>query len=296
MSKITKQQLKQHEKAEALLWGSDRQLNHDEVAFCLEHWDPRAASGKHVAQNQAYYTPMTLARDTGMYVGGDGRRVVDIGAGTGRLAYAVLCANYWNPKQVRVTAVEFNPEYVRIGRRLLPEVEWIEGDFYALSLWQSLPRFDEAISNPPFGKVVTTHDTAWVGYRGPAGLMVAAIGLRVTRLGVKMILPQSQTIYRYSGSDGRGNPYAPVENRPRYLTAFLVQQPELECHHASIDAEAPGYKSGWRGAAPVVEVVSFYDRDARPIPLPQPLPAPDAPAARPIPAASRPDCRLTLTG
>jgi hypothetical protein len=63
MSKITKQQLKQHEKAEALLWGSDRQLNHDEVAFCPEHWDPRAASGKHVAQNQAYFTPMTLARD-----------------------------------------------------------------------------------------------------------------------------------------------------------------------------------------------------------------------------------------
>jgi hypothetical protein len=49
MSKITKQ----HEKAEELLWGSDRQLNYDEVAFCLEHWDPRAASGKHVAQNQA---------------------------------------------------------------------------------------------------------------------------------------------------------------------------------------------------------------------------------------------------
>jgi predicted RNA methylase len=96
----------------------------------------------------------------GLYVGGDGRRVVDIGAGTGRLAHAVLCANLWNPKQVRVTAVEFNPEYVRIGGRLLPEVEWIEGDFYDLTLWQSLPRFDEAISNPPFGKIVTTCDTA----------------------------------------------------------------------------------------------------------------------------------------
>jgi ubiquinone/menaquinone biosynthesis C-methylase UbiE len=87
MSKITQQQLKQHEKAEELLWGSDRKLTVDEVAFCLEHWDPRAASGKHVAKNEAYFTPMVLERDAGMYVGGDGRRVVDIGAGTGRLAY-----------------------------------------------------------------------------------------------------------------------------------------------------------------------------------------------------------------
>jgi transcription elongation GreA/GreB family factor len=54
MSKITQQQLKQHEKAEELLWGSDRKLTVDQVAFCLEHWDPRAASGKHVAKNQAH--------------------------------------------------------------------------------------------------------------------------------------------------------------------------------------------------------------------------------------------------
>jgi hypothetical protein len=57
MSKITKQQLKQHERAEEFLWGSDRKLTVDEVAFCLEHWDPRAASGKHVAQNQAQDLP-----------------------------------------------------------------------------------------------------------------------------------------------------------------------------------------------------------------------------------------------
>jgi hypothetical protein len=44
--------------------------------------------------------------------------------------------------------VEINSEYVKAGRRLLPEVTWVEGDMYDLGLWQSLPRFDEAISNP----------------------------------------------------------------------------------------------------------------------------------------------------
>ena len=189
MGKITKAQLKMHEQVENLIHGSDKKLTREQVEFCLEHWDPRASSGKHVAKNQAYFTPMTLACDACMYVGGDGRRVVDIAAGIGRLSYAVLCANYWDPKQVKVTAVELNPEYVEIGRRLLPEVDWVQSDLYDLSLWQSLPRFDEAVSNPPFGKVLTDCDTSWIGYKGPAGLTVAAISLKVARLGPTMILP-----------------------------------------------------------------------------------------------------------
>jgi hypothetical protein len=178
--------------------------------------------------------------------------------------------------------VEFNPEYVRVGRRLLPEVEWIEGDFYDLKLWQFLPRFDEAVSNPPFGKAVTTCDTKWIGYRGPAGLMVAAIGLRVARLGVKMILPQSQTIYRYSGREhggGRRNGvYA--ESYPGYLEKFLAGRPELEWDHSSLDTEQPGYKAEWRGAAPLVEIVTLRDAAAALLPL------------RHRPAAPRPVYRL----
>jgi hypothetical protein len=41
--------------------------------------------------------------------------------------------------------------------------------------------------------------TGWIGYRGPARLTMAAIGLQVAQLGTKMILQQSQTIFRYSG-------------------------------------------------------------------------------------------------
>jgi methylase of polypeptide subunit release factors len=282
MSKITKQQLKQHDEVAQLLWGSDRPLKRDEVEFCLEHWDPRADSGRHVANNQAYFTPMTLARDAALYVGGNGRRVVDICAGTGRLAYAVLEANGWQPQEVQVTAVEFNPEFVRVGRRLLPEVDWILGDCYDPSLWQSLPRFDEAISNPPFGAVVTEHDTDWVGYRGPAGLTVAAIGLQVARLGIKMILPQAQTIFRYSGADGRYGVYA--DSYAGYLQKFIAQRPELEWDYSSLDTEAEAYKSEWRGVAPIVEVVSLHDPEATLLPL------------SPMPAISRPVYSLALTG
>jgi SAM-dependent methyltransferase len=285
MGKITKQQLRLHEQAEQLLWGGDKPLRRDEIAFCLEHWDPRAAAGKHVARNQAYFTPMSLARDTAMYVGGDGRRVVDICAGIGRLAFAVLEANLWRPQEARVTAVELNPDYVRVGRRLLPQAEWICGDCFDRDLWRWLPRFDEAISNPPFGAVVANGDTGWIGYRGPAGLMLAAVGLQVARLGLRIILPQSQTIFRYSGRCcGRGAPHtAYTESYPRYLEKFLAGRPSLEWHHSSLDTTLPLYQSAWRGASPLVEVVTLCDRDGALLPLAH-APSP--------PSLPRPVCRL----
>ena len=268
MGKLTKQQLKQHEIAEDLLWGSDKPLKRDAVAFCLEHWDPRALSGQHVAKNQAYFTPLSLALDACAYVGGDGRRVVDIGAGIGRLSYAVLCANLWNPRQVRLTAVELNPDYLRVGRRLLPQVEWVEGDFYDQGLWQRLPPFAEAVSNPPFGRVVTECALDWIGYRGTAGLTVATMGLKVAELGITIILPQTQTPYAFSGRRSGENVYR--RHHSRHLKAFLQQHPQLEWHHSSIDTEQPSYKGGWRGVSPLVEATSLYDPNAHLISRPKP--------------------------
>ncbi|MBP8057106.1 MAG: methyltransferase [Chloroflexi bacterium] len=268
MSKITRSQLKLHEQAEQLLWGSDTPLTHDEVAFCLEHWDPRALAGKHVAKNQAYFTPLPLAMDTALYVGGEGRRVVDIGAGIGRLAHGVLCANRWST-QVQVTAVELNAEYVKVGQRLLPEVTWVQADFYDQATWLALPQFDEAISNPPFGDVVTDCDTDWLGYRGPAGLMAAAIGLKVTRLGITMILPQTYTPYRFSGRVPGQNIMA--RTHLRALEQFMAKHPQMDWGHLSLDAEYPDYKGGWRGASPVVEIVALTDQDVERLTRPRPV-------------------------
>jgi hypothetical protein len=224
---------------------------------------------------------MSLAIDAGKHIGGDGRQVVDIGAGIGRMAYAVLCANWWDPRRVRVTAVEINPEYVKVGQRLLPEVTWVQGDMYDLHLWQSLPRFDEGVSNPPFSQVLTDSDTGWIGYRGPAGLTVAAIGLKVARLGITLILPQTQTPYRYSGR--RPGENVCTSNHMRYLETFITQRPNLEWHHSSLDTEDETYKAGWRGATPRVELVSLCDPEAALISLRQSPPIP------------KPTCLLAFT-
>jgi hypothetical protein len=118
--------------------------------------------------------------------------------------------------------------------------------------------------------------------------------LQVAQPGIKMILPQSQTIFRYSGClPGAG---VCADDHPRYLKKFLDGHPNLECHHSSLDTELPGYKAEWRGASLVVEVVSFYDADAALVPLPHPAPAGNPlAAAASIPSPSRPHCRLALT-
>jgi hypothetical protein len=70
----------------------------------------------------------------------------------------------------------------------------------------------------------------------------------------------------------------------RYLATFMALRPDLEWQHSSIDTEHEAYKSGWRGASPVVELVSLCDPAADLIPLPQ------------VPAVSRPQYSLALTG
>ena len=51
--------------------------------------------------------------------------------------------------------LEQNPEFVRIGKRVLPDAVWIEGSFLDPSTVEQLQgaRIHEVISNPPYGRL-----------------------------------------------------------------------------------------------------------------------------------------------
>ncbi|MGA7634654.1 MAG: hypothetical protein WCB11_28140 [Terriglobales bacterium] len=80
-------------------------------------------------------------------------QILNLCAGIGILPFCYRHFRY-HEQMPDLTCVEINPEYVRIGRKLLPEATWICGDVF--DVWQELPRnFSCVVGNPPFGRLMT---------------------------------------------------------------------------------------------------------------------------------------------
>jgi len=160
VAKLTREQERRHAQACQLV-ELDRDLNDDERLFVLDHWQESATSTN--ASDRAFFTPAGLARDMSMDV--EGRRILDLGAGIGRLPFHCrdALARYEYPQFV---CVERNPAYVRVGRRVMPEATWICADILDLpDMLDELGTVDCAISNPPFGPLPRRRDAPG-GYTG----------------------------------------------------------------------------------------------------------------------------------
>jgi len=147
MAKLTKAQSRAHLQAEELL--AKDVLTLDEKAFVYENWNEAVLHDNTSAG--AFFTPMSLANDFKLEV--PGPRVLDICAGIGILSFCKLHFQWYDPeRKPQFTCVEISPDYVRVGRKLLPEATWICAEIF--DVWQDLPRdFTTAIANPPFGNI-----------------------------------------------------------------------------------------------------------------------------------------------
>ncbi|WP_301765956.1 methyltransferase [Pseudomonas aeruginosa] len=79
----------------------------------------------------------------------NGGTIIDLCAGIGRLSFA--CSD----GAKRIVCVEQNTEYAEVGKRVVPDAEWIVGDVFGIG---NIGTFDWAISNPPFGQINTGAD------------------------------------------------------------------------------------------------------------------------------------------
>jgi 16S rRNA G1207 methylase RsmC len=142
MSKLTKQQAALHTQACVLLQKDC--LSFDERLFVLTHWQEGA---NHVnGMSGAFFTPQGLATDFAIEV--SGHKVIDLCAGIGSLAFAVYHHNCMSSAaRPKITCVEVNPDYVAVGKKVLPEATWIVAD--VLDLPGSLTGYHVAIANPP---------------------------------------------------------------------------------------------------------------------------------------------------
>lgn len=187
--KLSKQQSKLHLQAVEML--QQATLNSEEKEFVLDNWREDAVHMNGLGG--AFFTPRGLARDLSQEVAG--KVIVDLCAGIGSLAYAVHLAEPWR----RIYCVELNPDYVEVGRKIVPDAQWIcmdvfdyceEGTYLQLS---GEDKFNCAISNPPFGNVKTHKNK-----HGKFEYDLIEAASRIATDGV-FIIPQMSCPFRYSG-------------------------------------------------------------------------------------------------
>ncbi|MFD0332248.1 methyltransferase [Streptacidiphilus monticola] len=293
---LSKDEAKAHRQACQLL-ALRRELTEDEREFVLDNWHEAANPGRRL--DGAFFTPGDLAFDLRLEIGGT--RVLDLCAGIGRLAWAArdLWVRRWE-NQPRVSwCVERNPDYVAVGRKVLPEARWICADVLDLTAMAAeLGRFDTVVANPPFGRIDRGGKNA-PGYTGARfEFHVIAVAAQFGRRGV-FLLPQTSAPFQLSGR----NYHRRVPNRD---CEQFTQATGIELH-AGVGIDTTAYPD-FRNTAVRTEVVvcDFPDRPSHPhphLPCPRPhqhapppahaLPLFDPARAAPGERATRPVHRLT---
>lgn len=241
MAKMKTETAIQHRKAAALA-DLDRDLTPDEREFVLDHWMEEGTA----RLDGAFFTPGGLATDLILEAFGAGR-IIDLCAGIGRLAWTAHQYLSAHGAAREIVCVEKNPEYVRIGRKILPEARWICGDVFDVPTMDLGGRFDVAVANPPFGRVSRQGRTA-PRYSGPQfEYHVIDVAAEVARRGL-FIIPQESAPFRYSGCVRRTEEPTPQYERFQRQTGLTLEQ------GCSVDTSQ--YVDEWRDAAPRTEIVT----------------------------------------
>lgn len=257
MAKLTKAQAKAHQQACDLLQKDT--LSEEEKLFVLEHWQESAKHINTIAG--AFFTPVGLARDLSVEI--FGRRVIDLCAGIGSLAFWAACRGWGDPREI--VCVEINPEYAAVGRKIVPEAHWIVGSVFDLP--GDIGRFDCAIGNPPFG--ATPRDAKAPRYNGREfELHVIDVASDIADYGA-FIVPQATAPFRYSGCPAGGWPssvkdgvgsgfeknWTDTHDRLLALTGIRLEP--------SCGIDTSQYATEWHGVSVVTEVVTADFVEAR---------------------------------
>lgn len=250
MAKLTKVQTKLHEQAMGLVRSNER-LTFDDRFFILKNYNPMATNN--VTSTGAFFTPLELAREFDIFARPEGS-LVDLCAGIGTLAFSIYYYSLmsggsrrgWLTQDIeRITCVELNPEYVEVGKRVLPEANWVEGSVLDERLISDIGTFDAAISNPPFGNIQGEAD--WLNYQGSQfQLKVIEIANRIAGAGTFIIPPG------FSNYDVKKH-----EHGLSQVMCGYKQLTGIELSPLPLDTEC--HEKDWMGAAPKVELVAIRE-------------------------------------
>ncbi|MEU5762259.1 methyltransferase [Nocardia sp. NPDC047648] len=246
MTKLTKRAEAAHREALRLV-DLSRDLTDDEKRFILDNY--RSSTSPRQVCDAAFFTPLPLASQFKHHV--HGTRIIDLCAGIGNLTFPYRDAAPGDPPRMLV-CVERNREYVRVGRKVLPEARWYCQD--VLRLAASMPRqFHTAIANPPFGAGAGSATTG--GYRGRRfEYHVIAAASRLAERGV-FLVPRSSAPFTYDGRDR----YRAGDGDPEYQR-FTQATGIVLGPNVGIDTSL--YDDLWHHRPPATEVVTCDFRSA----------------------------------
>jgi len=246
MSKLTKEQSKKHQQCLELI-NSDKNLSWEEKDYIVENYQESYAQLNSLSG--AFFTPQGLARDFSLEIM-ESVTIVDLCAGIG-------CLSLWALRMKRpksITCVELNEDYIEVGKRILPEADWIHGD--ALLFCNQIKEtqgnfgvdktFDMVISNPPFGQIKTSNIQTGRYSGGNFEFKIIESGSKIARYGVYLV-PQTSSSFEYSGKPY----YKPLKNGK---AMDFTNQTGIELHpNCGIDTSI--YKKEWKGVSVICEVV-----------------------------------------
>lgn len=238
MAKLSKAQIKAHNRALEIL--TQGRLSDEDADFVFDNW---MESANHVnSAAGAFFTPREMSWSFAIEVGG--HRILDLCAGIGILGYAVYHRSLWgNDGPCDITCVEINPDYIAVGKKVLPQATWIQADALAEL---DIGRFDWVISNPPFGR-----------FQGHANFDLAVVEAaeRYADLGT-FILPAGSVPWAYSG-----RPCFEADSRSDVAKRFRDRTKIDLTPNCGIDCST--WEMDWRGAAPKVEIALADFAEAR---------------------------------
>lgn len=268
MGKMTKAQEKRHAETLALV-DLDRDLTAEEREFVLDNFQEISTATN--STYGAFFTPEGLANDFAIEILTGARRILDLGAGIGRLSHACQGRVTTGPhegQQRHFTCIEANPEYLRVGRRVMPDAEWILGDILDVPSME-LGRFDMVIANPPFGAIARSKNAPRYN-GGRFEFHVIAVASMMADHGV-FVVPQRSCGFEFSGKSAYRDIDSPEYRQFRTATGLTLEPA------SSIDTSL--YRAAWHGVAPATEVVTadFTERTKHAEthrPTPRSLPSP----------------------
>lgn len=165
MGKISKEAMKRHSKAMEII--EQDELSYNDKLYVLENYHEGATNMNNLVS--AHFTPISLSRSVEQCT--RNYSFVDLCAGIGMLAWSQVRILEFEQKEFVGICIENCTEYYRIGKKLLPELHWINGDIFDPKVIQQVKDLMKGkefsvISNPPYGRQVKTH-TDILQYKGP---------------------------------------------------------------------------------------------------------------------------------